>query len=57
LTKQQSPTDASHILEELLPGLEWSEAIATIASLDLAATAALPDRAKAGEHKPAEGKS
>ncbi len=32
-----SPSDATFVLQELLPGLEWSEAIATIASLDLAA--------------------
>ena len=29
--------DASAVLEELLPGMEWSEAMATIASLDVAA--------------------
>jgi len=33
------PADASAILSELLPGLEWSEAMATIASLDLAGVA------------------
>lgn len=32
-----SPADATSLLQALLPGLEWSEAIATIASLDLAA--------------------
>lgn len=37
LTPTHRPADVSHILEELLPGLEWSEAMATIASLDLAA--------------------
>nr|WP_299246056.1 hypothetical protein [uncultured Halomonas sp.] len=30
------PEDASGVLEELLPGLEWDEAMSTLASLDLA---------------------
>ncbi|MDT8408438.1 MAG: hypothetical protein RQ741_02445 [Wenzhouxiangellaceae bacterium] len=40
----RAPEDASSILCDLLPGLEWSEAIATIASLDLAAVAEPADR-------------
>lgn len=37
LQRNTAPDDAGSLLEELLPGLEWSEAMATIASLDLAA--------------------
>lgn len=33
----RAPTDASSVLQDILPGMEWSEAVATIASLDLAA--------------------
>lgn len=36
------PADASALLEDLLPGLEWGEALATIASLDLAAVSQWP---------------
>lgn len=35
--RKELPSDASALLEDLLPGLEWGEALATIASLDLAA--------------------
>lgn len=51
LTKAHRPTDATHVLEELLPGLEWSEAIATIASLDLAAVAESPVQSAENDHK------
>lgn len=37
MQRSSSPDDSGPVLEELLPGLEWSEAMATIASLDLAA--------------------
>lgn len=36
------PEDASGILEDLLPGLEWDEALTTIASLDLAGVSEWP---------------
>jgi len=36
------PEDASDILEDLLPGLEWDEALTTIASLDLAGVSEWP---------------
>lgn len=36
------PEDASGILEELLPGLEWDEALTTIASLELAGVSEWP---------------
>ena len=36
---EQPPEDASAILDEVLPGLEWGDALATIASLDIAAVA------------------
>ncbi|SFU56801.1 Respiratory-chain NADH dehydrogenase, subunit [Halomonas korlensis] len=36
------PEDASRLLGDLLPGLEWGEALATIASLDLAAVSEWP---------------
>lgn len=36
------PTAATSILPDILPGLEWSEAMATIASLDLAAVSVRP---------------
>lgn len=34
---EQTPGDASTVLEGVLPGLEWGEALATLASLELAA--------------------
>ncbi|MEC9483239.1 MAG: hypothetical protein UMU75_07935 [Halomonas sp.] len=34
---EQGPEDASSLLDEVLPGLEWGEALATVASLDVAA--------------------
>lgn len=34
--RDERPGDASALLEKLLPGLEWGEALATIASLDVA---------------------
>lgn len=34
---EQGPEDASPLLDEVLPGLEWGEALATVASLDVAA--------------------
>ena len=36
------PDDASALLEDVLPGLEWGEALATIASLDLAGVSQWP---------------
>lgn len=39
MARNDSPADATSVLQALLPGLEWSEGIATIASLDLAAVA------------------
>ncbi|MBB3190527.1 hypothetical protein [Halomonas cerina] len=36
------PKDTSHLLEDLLPGLEWGEALATLASLELAALSPWP---------------
>ncbi|SFI25196.1 hypothetical protein, partial [Modicisalibacter xianhensis] len=34
---EQGPEDASSLLDEVLPDLEWGEALATVASLDVAA--------------------
>ncbi|SDL48049.1 Respiratory-chain NADH dehydrogenase, subunit [Modicisalibacter muralis] len=45
----QRPQDASHLLDELLPGLEWGEALAAIASLDLAAVSEWPLDASVAE--------
>jgi len=42
LTAEQRPADASHLLMELLPGLEWSQALLLIASLDIAALSPYP---------------
>ncbi len=42
----QSREDASTLLEALLPGLEWDQALATIASLELAAVSPWPTREK-----------
>lgn len=39
---EQRPADASHLLMDLLPGLEWSQAMLLIASLDLAAVSPYP---------------
>lgn len=39
---EELPGDASALLEELLPGLEWGEALATVASLDLAGVSQWP---------------
>lgn len=39
---EQRPEDASRQLDELLPGLEWDEAMSTLASLDLAAVSEWP---------------
>ncbi|WP_043532704.1 hypothetical protein [Litchfieldella xinjiangensis] len=39
---EDAPDDASQILEEVLPGLEWGEAMATLASLELAALETVP---------------
>lgn len=38
----QRPSDASDLLDDILPGLEWGEALAVIASLDLAAISEWP---------------
>lgn len=38
----QPPGDASAVLETLMPGLEWGEALATLASLELAALDPVP---------------
>lgn len=46
-TGDRLPEDGTAILEELLPGLEWSEAVAVLASLDLSAV----QRAGAGRSK------
>ncbi|MCQ4320807.1 hypothetical protein [Stutzerimonas stutzeri] len=42
LTAEQRPADASHLLMGLLPGLEWSQALLLIASLDIAALSPYP---------------
>lgn len=42
LSAAHHPTDASHLLKDLLPGLEWSQALLLIASLDLAALSPYP---------------
>jgi hypothetical protein len=42
MTAEQRPADGSHLLMELLPGLEWSQALLLIASLDLAALSPYP---------------
>lgn len=34
---EQLPQDGSSLLDELMPGLEWGDALATVASLDVAA--------------------
>nr|WP_297461705.1 hypothetical protein [uncultured Halomonas sp.] len=39
---EQRPEDASYLLDGLLPGLEWGEALAAIASLELAAVSEWP---------------
>lgn len=57
LTSRHQPEDASHVLEGLLPGLEWSEAMATINSLDLAATKVPQDSARGGEQNVGGGPS
>jgi hypothetical protein len=46
---EQRPEDASRLLDDLLPGLEWGEALATIASLNLAAVSEWPLEAWASE--------
>lgn len=38
----QRPNDVSDLLDEVLPGLEWGEALAAIASLDLATVSEWP---------------
>ncbi len=47
MTDRHRPTDCSHLLKDLLPGLEWSQALLLIASLDLAAVS--PYAADPGE--------
>lgn len=42
LSAAQRPADASHLLMDLLPGLEWSQALLLIASLDIAALSPYP---------------
>ncbi len=42
LTAELRPADASHLLMDLLPGLEWSQALGLVASLDLAALSPWP---------------
>jgi hypothetical protein len=44
--RDELPKDASALLEDLLPGLEWGEALATIASLYLAAASQWPREAQ-----------
>ncbi|EPC00212.1 hypothetical protein L861_06885 [Litchfieldella anticariensis FP35 = DSM 16096] len=39
---ERCPTDASRLLDEIIPGLEWDSALATIASLDIAALSDWP---------------
>ncbi|SHF68197.1 Respiratory-chain NADH dehydrogenase, subunit [Modicisalibacter ilicicola DSM 19980] len=39
---EQRPGDASGVIDDLLPGLEWDEAMTTLASLDLAAVSEWP---------------
>ncbi|MFD2191958.1 hypothetical protein [Pistricoccus aurantiacus] len=43
------PGDTSALLKDLLPGLEWGEALATVASLDLTAVSQWPDEAQEQE--------
>ena len=43
----KAPGDSASVLEELLPGLEWSEALATLVSLDLAAASEYEEAASA----------
>lgn len=42
ISAEQRPADGSHLLMDLLPGLEWSQALLLIASLDLAALSPYP---------------
>ena len=42
LSATHRPVDASHLLMDLLPGLEWSQALLLIASLDIAALSPYP---------------
>lgn len=42
LSAAYRPVDASHLLMDLLPGLEWSQALLLIASLDIAALSPYP---------------
>lgn len=42
LSTEQRPADASHLLMDLLPGLEWSQALLLIAGLDTAALSPYP---------------
>lgn len=42
MSNEQRPTDGCHLLPDLLPGLEWSQALLLIASLDLAALSPYP---------------
>lgn len=48
------PEDASRLLDDLLPGLEWGEALAAVASLDLAAASEWPLDARASESESPE---
>nr|WP_272884732.1 hypothetical protein [Chromohalobacter canadensis] len=53
---ERRPADASALFDELLPGLEWGDALATVASLDVAALADQPVGAQpSGEPRAAEG--
>ncbi|MGC3874604.1 hypothetical protein ACPF7Z_15185 [Halomonas sp. GXIMD04776] len=48
------PEDASGVLDDLLPGLEWDEALSTLASLDLAAVSEWPQEAPGDEPESSE---
>jgi len=43
LSRESQPMDMSSVLADLLPGLEWGEAMAVIASLDLPALSRYTD--------------
>ncbi|MGQ7245102.1 hypothetical protein ACUN9V_16760 [Salinicola sp. V024] len=53
---ERRPADASALFDELLPGLEWGDALATVASLDVAALADQPVGTQpSGESRAARG--
>lgn len=53
---ERRPADASALFDELLPGLEWGDALAAVASLDVAALADQPVGTQpSGESRAARG--